>query len=172
MLGSLTRLAVAAFLAQATGFSAPARAAVIVDGSGDSMRVEARDSSIAEVLEALGATFDPRLRKTANLDKPVSKTFEGSTSQILSSLLDGYDYVATISASGKIEFAWISRSSNSSGAPAFLSMPSITRANPPSANANADAAPDPKQVVMSPRIRAQMVERAERLRKARALRPR
>jgi len=95
--------------------AAPARADVLVEGSEDAVRVEARDSSVADVLDALGASFDLRYPATADLDRRVSRTFRGSLSQVISGLLAKYDYVATKAPSGEIEIIWMKPSAQNAG---------------------------------------------------------
>jgi hypothetical protein len=157
----LSASAVALALAASVGIL-PARADVEITGSGDLMQVEAQDSSIADVLDALGATFDPSARKSGLLDRPVSRTFYGSASQVISRLLEGYDYVAAVSPTGQIEIVWISLSARTSGA-ASGPAPIITRARPVVASADGVPERNGKHMRLSPQIRSQMVERAERL---------
>ena len=105
----------AALLLVAPLAAATARADVRVEGSEDAVRVEARDSSVADVLDALGASFDLRYPAAADLDRPVSRTFRGSLSQVISGLLAKYDYVATKAPSGEIEIIWMKPSAQNAG---------------------------------------------------------
>jgi hypothetical protein len=67
-------------------------AEVRVSGAAENARVEARDATVGEVLNALVARFGLRVGgETAS--RHVSATYRGSLRQILENLLEGYDYV-------------------------------------------------------------------------------
>ncbi len=69
------------------------RADAAVTGSADAVKIEARDSSVADVLDALGRAFGLKYRSSVELTQPVSGTFEGPVLKVLSRLLVNYDYV-------------------------------------------------------------------------------
>jgi hypothetical protein len=71
----------------------PARAEMRVRGSPEAVRIEARDSSVAEILSALSKAFNMRYRSSANLDKRLSGTYAGPLSRVLARILDGYNFV-------------------------------------------------------------------------------
>jgi hypothetical protein len=73
-----------------------------VQGSPEAMRIETQNSSIEEVLAALGNAFDVRYRSSANLAKQLSGTYEGSLQRVVARVLEGYDFVLRNN-KGKIE---------------------------------------------------------------------
>ena len=64
-----------------------------VSGSMDSAQVDARHSSVEEVLNALSKVFPIRYRTSIELNQAVSGTFKGPALKIVARLLEGYDYV-------------------------------------------------------------------------------
>src|SRR3954462_6888021 len=68
-------------------------AEVRVQGGAAALQIEARSSQVAEVLGELGKTLQVRVRTSVALDKIISGTYSGSLNQVLSRLLDGYNYV-------------------------------------------------------------------------------
>ena len=75
----------------------------IVSGSMESARVEAHNSSVAEVLNALSKALPIRYRTSVELNHAVAGTFEGPALKILSHVLQKYDYVVRRSAAGQLE---------------------------------------------------------------------
>jgi hypothetical protein len=73
-----------------------------VQGSPEAVRIETQNSSIEEVLAALGNAFDLRYRSSANLAKHLSGTYEGSLQRVVARVLEGYDFVLRNN-KGKIE---------------------------------------------------------------------
>jgi hypothetical protein len=88
-----------------------ARADVTIHGGVDAVRLEARDSSIAEVLATLGQSFSLQYPKLTDLDRPVSGSFEGPLSQVISQVLKGYDYILKSSEPDRMEILLIRSSS-------------------------------------------------------------
>jgi len=70
-----------------------ARAEVKVEGNPAEARVTTSRDSISDVLSALGATFNVQYRTAIPLDAPALAIYSGSFGQVISRLLDGYDYV-------------------------------------------------------------------------------
>src|SRR5688572_8310269 len=66
------------------------RAEVRIEGDLATVQVEARDSSVAEVLDALAARFGLSYPPSGGLDRPVSRTLEGPIRTVLSRLLEDY----------------------------------------------------------------------------------
>src|SRR5689334_1715809 len=75
--------------AQANCADAEAR----LTGTQTALTIEARDSSLREVLAALGEKFGLRLHNIAALDRRVDGTYAGSLQELLTRLLHGCDYV-------------------------------------------------------------------------------
>ncbi len=57
------------------------------------VRVTTSQDAIADVLSALAATFNVQYRTAIPLDAAASKSYSGSFGQVISRLLDGYNYV-------------------------------------------------------------------------------
>jgi len=74
-----------------------------VGGTMDAVQIEAHGSSIAEVLAALCKALHCRYRTAVKLDQPVDGTFKGSLTNVLSRLLQNYDYVVKVSGAVRIE---------------------------------------------------------------------
>jgi hypothetical protein len=94
---------VAALALLAPDVSTSARADAAVSGPIGAVQVEARNSSVAEVLTALGAAYGLRYRTWIDLSRPVAGTFRGPVSTVISRLLKDYDYVVKSSAGDRIE---------------------------------------------------------------------
>jgi hypothetical protein len=88
--GILAAILVGGALATAT---TPALAELRVRGSPEAVRIEARDSSVAEILSALSSAFNMHYQSSANLDKRLSGTYAGPLSRVLTRILDGYNFV-------------------------------------------------------------------------------
>jgi len=67
-------------------------AEVRVNGDAGAVQVDATGASVDEVLSALGTAFPVRVKTSMALDRAVSGTFTGSLAQILSRMLQGYNY--------------------------------------------------------------------------------
>ena len=78
-----------------------------IGGVVDAVQVEAYDSTVSEVLAALGAAFDVTFRNSPKLDHRISGTFQGSLFQVLSRLLEQHNFVVKRSASGSIEVLYV-----------------------------------------------------------------
>ena len=66
-----------------------AHAETRVTSRADTIRLEARDAPVSEVLTALGATYELR----SGLGQPLTGTYAGSVREVISHVLAGYDYV-------------------------------------------------------------------------------
>jgi len=91
-------LPVAALLLQTVSISA--RADVQVSGETGDIEIVASEASLGQVLDALSTHYGVQSRLPPNLDRAVSGTFGGSLGQLLSRLLQGYNFVVVTSASG------------------------------------------------------------------------
>jgi hypothetical protein len=68
-------------------------AAAQVSGSPQDVSVEAQNSSIQDVLSALGEKFNLQLQSSANLNKQITGTYRGSLRRVVSRLLVGYNFI-------------------------------------------------------------------------------
>ena len=67
--------------------------AVRVRGDMAAVRIDARRTTIADVLAALNAAFDISYRSSIALDEEITGTYAGSLRRVISRVLDGYNYV-------------------------------------------------------------------------------
>lgn len=65
---------------------------VRLQGSAESLQLEARDSTIAAVLAAMGRAFAVRYRSSILLDDAISGTYVGSLGRVIGRVLARYDY--------------------------------------------------------------------------------
>ena len=65
---------------------------VRVSGDARAIRLDVTQSNVAEVLSALESAFQLRINTSIALDKPVGGTYAGSLAQVLSQILQGYNY--------------------------------------------------------------------------------
>jgi hypothetical protein len=93
----------------------PAHAEAAVKGPITAVQVEARDSSVAEVLTALGAAYNVRYRTSIDLSRPVIGSFKGPLPTIIARVLKDYDYVVKRSAADRIEVIVVKFSGQDSG---------------------------------------------------------
>jgi len=77
----------------AAGAPTIAAAEVHVEGTVAAVRVTTNKDAIPDVLSAFGAAFNVRYRTVVPLDGNASSAYSGSLVQVISRLLDGYNYV-------------------------------------------------------------------------------
>ena len=82
-------------LIQLTPISALAE--VVVVGQADALQLEANDTTVDEVLARLGKRFNVKYRRSAVLDQSISATYKGTLHQVISRMLNGYNFVMKIS---------------------------------------------------------------------------
>jgi hypothetical protein len=64
-----------------------------IEGNATALRVEVRRTTIADVLSAL-ARFNIRYRSSTGLDEVLDGTYAGPLGQVVTRLLNGYDFAA------------------------------------------------------------------------------
>jgi len=74
------------------GFATLAYADVHVEGTPAAVRVTTSQDTIADVLSAF-ASFNVKYRSAVPLDAAANASYSGSFGQVISRLLDGYNYV-------------------------------------------------------------------------------
>ena len=79
-----------------------AHAEAVVSGADNNLTIEVHDTSLQDVLTALGAKFGLRVRGLSSLNRQVEGRYEGSLRGVVTRLLNGYDYVLKTDA-GRIE---------------------------------------------------------------------
>jgi len=73
--------------------SSTAIASTSVSGTADSVTVDAQNTSIKDVLSALGQKFRLQVDSTANLDKQISGSYHGSLGRVVARLLEGFNFI-------------------------------------------------------------------------------
>jgi hypothetical protein len=72
---------------------APLFAAPKVSGSSQAVKIDAQNSSIKDVLSALGQKLNLQFQSSANLDKQLTGTYRGSLQRVVCRLLEGYNFI-------------------------------------------------------------------------------
>jgi hypothetical protein len=72
---------------------APVLAEMQVSGTPNAVRLEARDAPLEEILAALNRAFGVHYQLSVNLDNRLSGTYEGSLPQVLTGILNGYNFL-------------------------------------------------------------------------------
>ena len=73
-----------------------------ISGNPEAVSVDAQNSTIEEILTALGREFNVHVTSTANLTKQMTGTYEGSLRHVLARILNGYNTVVKSNA-GQLE---------------------------------------------------------------------
>jgi hypothetical protein len=105
----------------------PVRAEIQVSGSVDAITIEARDTSVDDILAALSRAFDMDYRSSIDLDKRLYGTYVGPLSQVVTRILQGYNFVL--------------KNNNGSISVAVVGTPISLAANPLPPGAPASGAP-------------------------------
>jgi hypothetical protein len=71
-----------------------------VRGNPEAVTIEAKNTSVQEILTALSGTFDLHYRSSANLDMRLTGNYQGSLQKVMKRVLDGYSYFAKIGDDG------------------------------------------------------------------------
>jgi hypothetical protein len=71
----------------------PVLAEIGVTGSSEAVTIEARDTSVRDVLTALSRTFSMDYQSSVELDKRPYGTYVGPLSQVVTRILKGYNFV-------------------------------------------------------------------------------
>ena len=64
-----------------------------VRGTPKAVAIEAKDTSVEEILAALSGAFDLHYRSSANLEKRLNGNYEGSLQSVMKHVLEGYSYI-------------------------------------------------------------------------------
>jgi hypothetical protein len=103
-----------------------ARAEIRIEGSASSVRVEARDAAVADVLAALAERFALHVRGAAG-DRRISADFDGPLRRVIARVLEGYDYVIRTSGDG-LEVTVLGTASSNAVAPPVYRVPTYPAA--------------------------------------------
>jgi hypothetical protein len=74
-----------------------------VEGQVDSIRLEAHDATVREVLAALSASYHLRFRSSTPLDRSATGSFNGPLLRVIATVLASYNYVVKNEEDGTIE---------------------------------------------------------------------
>jgi hypothetical protein len=99
MFGVRVAIALSAALAIAPS---SVRAEALVRGSPAAVSIDAQNTSVEEILAALSAAFGVHYRSSANLEKRLNGTYEGSLPRVVARILEGYNFFVRTS-EGTIE---------------------------------------------------------------------
>ena len=138
------RFAAPALLATALLFSGAAtmaHAEVTVTGSFETVHVDARASSVGEVLAALTAAMNVKYRSSVELNRPVHGAFNGPLVKVLSRLLENFDYVMRRSGDDRIEVTVIKFAGDDSAKVISRSINSYSQPTGSVGNSRTTAAP-------------------------------
>jgi hypothetical protein len=107
------------------------RAEVHIEGSPSAVRITTSRDTISDVLSALAATFKVRYRTAIPLSAPADATYSGSFRQVISHLLDGYNYVIKTDDSKTVEIVVLSERGEAVNSPkAPTDKPQVLRVQP------------------------------------------
>ncbi len=108
---------VAILLGVAAAFApVSARAELQVGGSPEAVSIDAQNSSIKEILAALGKSFDVHFQGSANLDKQLTGTYEGPLPRVLMRVLEGYNVIMKKNGNGGFDITVLGGSAPAPGA--------------------------------------------------------
>jgi hypothetical protein len=124
--------------------SAAAGAAVRVDiqSGGGAVVVDASGATVAEILTALGEAGDLHYRSSVDLGRTRSGTYKGTLQQVVSRLLEGYNFTLQVS-DNRIEAVIIGLAGTTltSGQPTSAVLVGASAGVAPTAGTSADLAP-------------------------------
>jgi hypothetical protein len=87
------RFALAPATVLACSLATVTHAEVKIEGSLAEVRITTDKEAISEVLSAFGGAFEVRYRTAIALDAAAGTAYSGSFGQVISRLLDGYNYI-------------------------------------------------------------------------------
>lgn len=103
-------------------------AAARVSGDPQAVRIEAQNTSIGEILSALGHEFNMQYNSSANLEKQLSGTYQGSLQRVLTRVLEGYNFIVRTK-DGRVEVTVLG-TRNASGTAAAAATPAPSKSSP------------------------------------------
>jgi hypothetical protein len=126
------------------GAPTPVHAEIQVSGGADAITIEARDTSVEDILAALSRAFDMDYRSSIDLDKRLYGTYVGPLSRVVTRVLQGYNFVLTNN-NGSIFVTVLAANPVLSGSPAPAREPRQTGAPAPVPVQSGAPAPVPVQ---------------------------
>jgi hypothetical protein len=137
------RAAIVVGIALATA-PTPVLAEIQVSGSPDAVTIEARDTSVEDILVALSRAFDMDYRSSIDLDKRLYGTYVGPLSRVVTRILQGYNFVLKTD-DGKISVTVVGTPMSLAANPAPPGRPAANPAPPELPAAAGAPAPVPGQ---------------------------
>ena len=120
-----------------------------VSGTQEAVSVDAQNSSIKEILATLRQKFNVHVQSTANLEKQITGTYEGSLRQVLARLLEGYNFVLRTREGQMVVTVFGSGAPSGETAPATMASNTAVPSQPPAQGAQAPQAQPAAAVVPS-----------------------
>ena len=117
----------------------PSFADLQVGGSAKAVTIDAQNTSIKEILDTLSKQFDVHFQSTANLQKQITGTYEGSLPKVLIRILEGYNVIMK-TGKDRIQVTVLG-TKNSSTAAGGTPEPVVTGATAPPSAASAPVEP-------------------------------
>ena len=122
-----------------------------VGGSPEAVSIDAQNSSIKEILAALGKTFGVHFQSSANLEKQLTGTYQGPLPRVLMRVLEGYNVIMK-TRKGGIDITVLGTNAGATAATAATS-PALTVASAaPSSPASPVVASKPGDVTEQPAL--------------------
>jgi hypothetical protein len=137
---ALFKCGIAVVAAMLIAAPAPVLAAAEVSGNPQAVRIEAQNTSVADILAALGRDFGVKYTSSVGLDRPITGTYEGSLQRVLARVLDGYNFVVK-TRDGRIDLTVLG--TRSGPATAVAATPATAPAAPKAAPVAAATTPPP-----------------------------
>jgi hypothetical protein len=81
----------------------PAFSELVIEGQTDRLVLKAKQEPLNDIIAALGARFDVRLKSPLAVNVRIDGNYAGSLHYIIRRLLDGYDFVLAIRQDGTVE---------------------------------------------------------------------
>jgi hypothetical protein len=125
---------------------APVLAEIQVRGNPEAVTIEARDTSVEEILAALSRAFDMDYQSSIDLDKRLYGTYVGPLSRVLTRILQGYNFVVKTD-NGSIAVTVVgtpNAASAATSAPPTLAAAGDPQAPAPAPQQSGGAAPVPQ----------------------------
>ena len=133
-----------------------------VRGTPKAVAIEAKDTSVEEILAALSGAFDLHYRSSANLEKRLNGNYEGSLQSVMKHVLEGYSYIVKTGGGGiHVTVLDTSKTAPTAGAsPSFRAVGRPAGAIPAPLSP-ATAAAEPPVIPASPRASSTVVGRLD-----------
>jgi hypothetical protein len=96
-----------------------------VRGSPEAVSLDAQDTSIEDILAALGASFGVHYKSTAKLERRLTGTYSGSLQRVVARILEGYNFTTKVH-DGRVEITVLGMHSGADSSKASPNPPAVT----------------------------------------------